>query len=630
MELSTVVIDRMNEQSVEELRLGMWFWIHDEQDEQDEQHEPWLGCVVALGSNYAELGDIHGQTVRILLREFDKICRPEPNWKQVVKDNVHAQQAVISRCLAEIQALTTQLGVGRRALSHDSTGHDLVVLGQQGQQDNVAHYRTDLTTAKERTLPDLQKAVEKASTELGLWLAAETLPLGAIADEARLALKQVDNRLYAIGLYAGLSEQIVQIRQGKPAEINERLRIVQRRLYMDEECVAAYRAGGIECRTIKSFDRWLSKTSNFQRILPFPRCLVAFRVRREAKQREWDGRINSLFVNFDLAEGDKYTFLYIRNGAQLFRLNTDINFGSKLFPDHGEFDTNSRLWARVFCGRVDELIPEGLYQELVAEYKEKYQKRKEWLEQHENESCFRCPYHLPYRNPDEFQPFDPDSVYYDDICEELSGRVQAYNRIAVIVQGLLDRSTVLCPHPPISLWKPDSFASAVELIYDACSLHTGDVPDFEAYRERCNRSLCAGAVTVGQEDYWERKEAERENAQRARNWRYRSEHRPTRVRPYGNPGPGFLARVNVWHPKVCQAIYRWQRERLVLRRFSEDLIGCALTVPAAELLNVDAYRPGDFQQFYADYRTRRDYLRWANLLLAAEEYHAGNLRPSSI
>lgn len=43
-----------------------------------------------------------------------------------------------------------------------------------------------------------------------------------------------------------------------------------------------------------------------------------------------------------------------------------------------------------------------------------------------------------------------------------------------------------------------------------------------------------------------------------------------------------------------------------------------------KLLNVSAYTPGDFKQFFADPRTRAEYLKWAPLLLAAEEFHAGN------
>ena len=50
-----------------------------------------------------------------------------------------------------------------------------------------------------------------------------------------------------------------------------------------------------------------------------------------------------------------------------------------------------------------------------------------------------------------------------------------------------------------------------------------------------------------------------------------------------------------------------------------------VTVPESRLFNVSAYEPGDYLQFFRDPRTRADYLKWAPMLLAAEEFHAGNL-----
>jgi len=55
-----------------------------------------------------------------------------------------------------------------------------------------------------------------------------------------------------------------------------------------------------------------------------------------------------------------------------------------------------------------------------------------------------------------------------------------------------------------------------------------------------------------------------------------------------------------------------------------DKIGCSFTTSIEDVLNVDAYRPGDFRQFFNDPRTRQQYLKWAWMLLEAEEYHAGN------
>jgi len=52
---------------------------------------------------------------------------------------------------------------------------------------------------------------------------------------------------------------------------------------------------------------------------------------------------------------------------------------------------------------------------------------------------------------------------------------------------------------------------------------------------------------------------------------------------------------------------------LLLKEHDDDL-------HLSSLLNVDAYVPGDYRQFYLDPRTRQQYLQWAPLLLAAEDF----------
>ena len=82
-----------------------------------------------------------------------------------------------------------------------------------------------------------------------------------------------------------------------------------------------------------------------------------------------------------------------------------------------------------------------------------------------------------------------------------------------------------------------------------------------------------------------------------------------------------------------KAIYRWTRKRQWSNYWDEkkygDPIPDSIQVPAEHLFNVSAYKPGDFKRFYADPRTRARYLRWASVLLTAEEYHAGNLKPGN-
>jgi len=607
-----------------ELMVGQWFWIQEHDDK-----KPWLGCIVHLGSNYAEFdgpAETYGgvYTTRVHFNKFYQVCKAAPDAEEYIARKVEKHRGKARALMAEVQEITRSLAISpRQSLSDGSETQALAI--RSGSQP-VNEYKEALILAKEKTLPELFDRIKRHNEAMAAWLQAPILAMEGALAELQPAIKVIKARVFHVELYAGLIEQVEQVKEGEPAPIGERVRLFQRRAYMDEECLAEYRTGGMTFKDIQAFDKWVIEPENLERLLPFPRCVLAFQVRRNEKHREgvtFRDFINILFAS----EADELTFLYIRNGEQVFRLSTGIEFGSKLFPDIERSELGSGVYAKMFGGRVDKLISEGehlqifdderkarkRYEEELAEWKRTPKKKRGWEPHY-------------FGSHDKYIFWSPESVYYDDISEHVKDQIDEHNRLVLVLQGLLDRSPVFHPHPPWQLWSNEGFAQAVELIYDQSrALVAGDAPDFEAYREELNRSIKAGSVTVGQEVYWEQVEAERYNRWCHNNWRIRHHVDVTRHRPYGNPGPGTLATVVKATGGRC--FYKWKRERLN-NRYSmvegDDAIACSIAVPKTALLHVNAYAPGDFKQFFADPRTRADYLRWAPYLLECEEWWAGN------
>jgi hypothetical protein len=273
-----------------------------------------------------------------------------------------------------------------------------------------------------------------------------------------------------------------------------------------------------------------------------------------------------------------------------------------------------------------------------AEYKEERKRHRErvaeWKKQPKKDRGSK-PWWSSVHDMDRYEPLTPKTVYYDDGMKQLSDERTAHNRIAVVLQGLLDRSPAFHPHPPWQLWTAEGFAAGVELVYDASRVLTdGEAPDFEEYRSILNATITKGTHTVGQEERWLRAEAAKENRRQQSDWRIRHALHYKRFSPYGNPGPGLVAQtVGVQRGKNA-CIFRWERERQTIRWVSnpdkpgyemhdKSGVPSRFVCPTSRLLNVDAYKPGDYKQFYVDPRTRADYLKWAPLLLAAEDWHAG-------
>lgn len=618
----------------EQAELGQWYWTsHRDEDR-------LLMCLMEIGTNYVELREpeLRGYRVKRVHRdEFSTELTFEPNPEQHIQKMVQHYQDAMAANMAEIQRLTESLGIAPQ-LTHqtsgDAEGKSLALLS--GQVD-VGAFKNALVLAKKETLPALFKRHEELAGELSRWLGAPSMTLKARLEPMKASIENIDDRIFNINLYAGIFENIQTIADGAPAAKEERLRICQRRLYMDEECLLDYEAGGMEFDGLKAFDQWLAKPVNRDRILPFPRCMVSMRVRRNVKDRSGIGL--DAYVQIREAQADKLTFLIVRNGDQLYRVSTEIDFGELMFPERAVFDPSEPMMMKVWSrDKIDQMMTKREFDSRVEESNRREAAQKQWeLENPKAEWEKANPnkdwhYANPHRgerfSTHNWEPFDDSSVYFDQGMRLLHSQIKEYNRIALVVQGLFDRTQTLIPHNPVQLWRPTSFAASVELVYDgSMALHWGEAPDIHAYIAACNALTNADSVMFGQELQWMEREAERENRRTENNWRIPSNNKYyyKTLRPKGDPGPGRVAKMAGWTPRSRMATFTWLKAR---RAYSDDMVRAQLKAPLDKLFNVSAYKLGDFKRFFVDPRTRAQYLEWAPMLLSAEDYHRGALAAS--
>lgn len=611
-------------------QVGRWYYVKQDPEKDNDGVEQTfpakLGCVTRLGSNYVEVTYVgtSGRSrsyTRIHEDIFWKECEFVADPEALLRGNAEKCRRELDGLMEDVKLLTGKLGVaGSLSLGAGDTGGVALALASSAP---AAEYKTALVKAKEETLPALFEAIKEKSEELATWLQASLIPMRAEAEALEPAIARVEDRIFHVELYAGLCEEVTKIKDGAPADLTEPVHLFQRRLYMDEECLANYETGGMEFKDLRAFDRWLCRKDNLERVLPFPRTVVSFQVRRRDKERECAG-FREFVQMLDDKKLDKLTFLYIRNGQRVYRLSTEIEFGTHLFPDldHPVMAAGEgRLYAS--C-RFSEwsVITEDHHKAMLEREAEEYAEyeRKAAAEAKKPEKD-REHHFSPDTNAYNYEPFTRESVHYDDILKHLRAEMQRHNRIVLVLQGLLDRSEALHPHPPWRLFEAGGFSQALALHRDADrTLAAGDKPDFEAYRARVNASIAVGSVTIGQEEAWLLYEGRKESARRDGDSRWnRVEYRPSKWHPEGDSGPGRFARV-ARLTKDGRAHYRWQKDRA---KGGGPPVGRAYACKVARVLNVDGYQPGDYKQFFNDPRTREEYLQWAPLLLAAEEYKAG-------
>lgn len=643
-----VVVDALPTEKLpdesEGFKLGEWYWFNNdfEEKKKKDRYGDRLVCITEIGSNYVEVTSVskYNSGWRLHVNEFDKYCKPAPTAKFHIEAKVEEHRQNVGTLLDRVKQLTAQLGVTPRdalASQSDTAGTALAIA--HGTADVEAH-KNALITAKDKTLPELFKEVEEQHELMAMWMKADLMPKKAELELLKGSIEVIENRIFTVELYAGLTEKLALIQDGTPADNDTKVSLFQRRHYMDEECLLDYQYGGIDYQKIEDFDAWLLKPNNLNRILPLDRCVVAFRIRRDMKYRH--GTSLSDWIRIMAEEkADKQTFLYIRNGQKVFRMTTAIDFGEQLFPDK---DRSTLLGGgNIYIDKRNhdkKAISQREYDVWAADTK------KKWDEYHELKARYDAL--TPAQKKDSFKHLGgkhvwephvweqyelctPDSVYYDDAMKQVAKAAMEHNRIAVVLQGLLDRSPAFHPHPPWLLWKPEGFATGIELIYDdSLAISSGDMPDFDEYRRQLAKTIKRGSMVIGQERLWMAAMAEKEDIKRGRRTgrSYDGEY----FRPYGNPGPGFIAEVK--HMGRDGAVtFAWERERSTTKwvrdpdnpgylKADETGINTSFTCQSDTLFNVSAYTPGDYKIFFTDPRARAKYLEWAPFMLAAEDYHS--------
>ena len=612
----------VHRENPESIHLGDWF-VAD-----GKGHGRVLACVTHIGSNFVSLyglsmdKDMHGGHLswRVHRDDLHELI-PVVDWHAMVTEQVNRYQSESIQIMQQAQEITRRLGVlPQNAMIEEkpvteSNGTALAVLS--GQED-IGEYALALKSAQDTDLPELFQRMKLVQAEMAEWMQMPLIPIKAQMGTLEQAMEPLKERVFQIGLYAGLTEQAEQIAEGAPAAYHDKLHVFQLRRYMDEECLLDYDSGGIDIQGIEAFDAWLAKPENRDRILPLPRCMVAMRVRREIKVRDWEGSLRQLGIQIELERLDKLTFLFVRNGENLYRINTEIDFPELIYPDAGDFMGGEPLMFRTFGDRVNGFITVRAYESMLAENaafeaKEREGETDPWKSK-------------PHSDLHRYKALTPDSVHYDDAMRKINDQQKEFNRIALIIQGLLDRSAALHPHPPVNLATQEGFEQMIVLVRDGSMVLTyGEKPDFEAYRCKLNARITPESFFVGQDTAWALAEGQKESRRMDADWRYcKGDWRPTYHRPYGNPGPGRVSQatqVTFRKGAATKATFAWERER-AYNHYSDDrsLVPVKLTVPVGDLLNVSAYKKGDYKIFFADPRTRLEYLRWAPLLLTAEKW----------
>ena len=269
----------------------------------------------------------------------------------------------------------------------------------------------------------------------------------AIAPLAK-QIKRFEDGIEAVNLYLGDAESIVTLMDGEPAPASEPVRIRQMVLSMDEECAVAADDGGIDHMNIELFDQWLlADPAHVDQVLPERKGIVAL-VPRMAGREYGDP-----WANLERNKRNQETYLLIRNGEKLYRYVPGFTVGRRLVPAADEF-------TRFF-------------------------ESEQWTS--EGKHTVRT--HLR-----------PGSRQWAEAEEKADVRQRHYMKVALLIQGIVDRSILLHPLPPegLDLLGGDVYEDGrAVIITDAENALSSGAETFRQWQHRINRQMTVGMRIIG-------------------------------------------------------------------------------------------------------------------------------------
>lgn len=291
----------------------------------------------------------------------------------------------------------------------------------------------------------LRAAVERNLTELRNRMASQMAGLHTAMERFKVQIQKVQRLIVTLELYLGVHENLMQIATGAAAPQDAPITLRQLVLYADEE-FGDPRNGGLSFAELPEFDAWLVDSGAYRQLAPEARCVVALKPRRYARKGS-DGELMPAMKDAQGNDLDDYTYLLIRNGDNLYRIQTpNVQVEKTLFPLRADFQ---KLLDRMSAVQEVEA-------EVVAGNKSAWQAER----------------------------------FRGEVEQELHG----YQKSVLLLQGLLFRTDVLHPLPPgLNLTKPDTYGGMVQFVYDAEALLPSGRLSFQAWQADLNSRVKRGS-----------------------------------------------------------------------------------------------------------------------------------------
>jgi len=242
--------------------------------------------------------------------------------------------------------------------------------------------------------------------------------------------------------------------------------VFQNRVYLSEEIALLANFKDFDFKNMEALEKWLVKSGRIWKFLPFERCILATRIRKEDKDYGRDA-----FVNLYNNMLNMQNMIWVRDGENVFHVDVEFTFQNAVFPDREQFDRTVRVvqnhvWESSFAikEKREKTIGDKAEDDVMGELKHGPLKEEE-------------PYFTRQIVHERFATIEKwlDSSSYPELLDkQLRQAVQDYltkvNKkqmiFAVLLQGIVDNTELLNIPRGTDLFNWENVDKYFNLIYD--------------------------------------------------------------------------------------------------------------------------------------------------------------------
>jgi hypothetical protein len=314
---------------------------------------------------------------------------------------------------------------------------------------------------------DLQRSMMMTQYEVDL----KRRDMEKLEEQMEERQKQLDTGMRLLNMYMHGSEQAVRLNEGIPAAPGERWRVYQTRQFLNKEIGVLANFDDFDFQNLEALDAWLMKTGRIWKLLPFPKTILATRIRDTSKD------YHDVFHNIYWNELNFQNILWLRNGENVTRVNVEHDFDNAVFPDPKSEQKimaaiEERVW-KSFFSRTHR----GWRGQEIAEKQEPLGLKKNAEKEAEPYVVAQIVQNRfktleAWKSSDEFHAIEPQmrQQVFDHIREKNKEQMS----FLMLIQGMVDRSKLLDVPPGTDLFQSELCSRYFELIYD----YNHGLPDY--------------------------------------------------------------------------------------------------------------------------------------------------------